>query len=266
MEVTGPILTVATAFSLIRVFEGDRWVLSVFIAAAASHLLALAVRRIGWGMLISALTTSVGLVLTVTWTHYWDTAFWGLPAGDTRAALADDLEQAWTAFGELSPPVEPVNGFTVSAMAAIWLLAFLNDWTAMRLRALFEPMVLPIVAFGFVGLVGTDKHQVLTIGVFTGALLLFAAIHRVAARIADAAWLGGEGRASTGRRALLGGSAAIAAVALAGALAAGPVLGSEQDPLVDLTEAVERGRSSSGRVVISPLVDIRGRLVNQAER
>ena len=70
LELTGPILSVATAFSLIRVFEGDGWVLPVFLAAAASHLLALAVRRIGWGMLTSALVTVVGLVLTVTWTRY----------------------------------------------------------------------------------------------------------------------------------------------------------------------------------------------------
>ena len=265
LEIAGPILTAATAFSLVRVFEGDSWVLPVFMAAAVSHLLALAVRRIGWGMLISTLASGAGLALTVTWTHYWDTTVWGLPAGDTRAALVDDLEQAWTAFGDLSPPVEPLNGFTVSALAAVWLIAFLNDWTAMRTRALFEPMLLPIVAIGFVGMVGEDQHRILTIGVFTAALLLFATIHRVVARTADAAWLGGEGRASSGRRALLAGSAAIAAVALAGALAAGPVLGSDGDPLVDLTEAVERSRRSSGRVVISPLVDIRGRLVNQAE-
>ncbi len=265
LESTGPILTAATAFGLIRVFQGDDWVLPVFIAAAVSHLLALAVRRIGWGMPISAVVTGVGLIFTVTWTRYWDTAFWGLPVGDTWTVLPDDLEQAWANFGELSPPVEPVNGFIVSAMAGIWLLAFLNDWTAMRMRALFEPMVLPIVAFGFMGLVGDGQHRILTIGLFTAALLLFATIHRVSARTAGAAWLGGEGRASSGRRALLGGSAAIAAVALAGAIAAGPALGSSEDPLVDLTEAVERGRRSSGRVVISPLVDIRGRLVNQSD-
>ena len=265
LELTGPILSAATIFSLVRVFEGDGWVLPVFIAAAASHLLALAVRRIGWGMVISTLATAVGLVLTVTWTRYWDTTFWGLPAGETWAALPDDLEQTWTDFGDLSPPVEPVNGFTVSAMAAIWLLAFLNDWTAMRMRALFEPMVLPIFAIGFVGLIGDDQHRILTIGLFTAALLLFATIHRVAARTAGAAWLGGEGRASSGRRALLVGGAAMAAVALAGAIAAGPALGSSKNPLVDLTEAVERERRTSGRVVISPLVDIRGRLVNQAD-
>ena len=265
LEVTGPILTAATALSLIRVFEGNDWVLPVIIAAAAGHLLALVVRRVGWGMLVSALSSAVGLVLAVTWTLYWDTAYWGLPAADTQSALADDLERAWTNFGELSPPVEPVDGFTVSAMAAVWLLAFFNDWMAMRMRALFEPMVLPIVAIGFTGLVGADEHRVLTIGLFTAALLLFATIHRVVARTAGAAWLGGEGRASSGRRALLGGGAAVAAVALAGALAAGPVLGSNDDPLVDLSEAVERGRRSSGRVVISPLVDIRGRLVSQAD-
>ncbi|MDE0215324.1 MAG: DUF3488 and transglutaminase-like domain-containing protein [bacterium] len=265
LEVAGPILTAATAFSLIRVFEGGAWMWPVFGAAALSHLLAVAVRRIGLGMLVSAAASGVGLVFTVTWSHYGDTTVWGLPAGRTRAALADDLEQAWTSFGELSPPVEPMDGFIVSAMAAMWLLAFLSDWTAMRTRTLFEPMVLPIAAFGFVGLVGDERHRILTIGVFTAALLLFASIHRLGARTANAVWSGGEGRASTGRRALVAGSAATAAVALAAAIAAGPVLGSDEDPIIDLTEVVERGRRSSGRVVISPLVDIRGRLVSQAE-
>ncbi|MYH71555.1 MAG: transglutaminase domain-containing protein [Acidimicrobiia bacterium] len=265
LEIAGPILTAATAFSLIRVFEGDAWILPVFGAAALSHLLALVVRRIGWGMLVSALAGGVGLVLTVTWSYYWDTTVWGLPAGGTRAALADDLEQAWTSFGELSPPVETLDGFIVSAMAAVWLIAFLSDWTAMRARTLFEPMVLPIAAIGFVGLVGEDQHRILTIGVFTGALLLFASIHRLAARTANAVWSGGESRASIGRRALLAGSAALAAVALAASIAAGPVLGNDEDPIIDLTEAVERGRRTPGRVVISPLVDIRGRLVSQGE-
>ncbi len=265
LEVAGPILTAATAFSLIRVFEGGAWMWPVFGAAALSHLLAVAVRRIGWGMLVSAAASGVGLMFTVTWSHYGDTTVWGLPAGGTRAALADDLEQAWTSFGELSPPVEPMDGFIVSAMAAVWLLAFLSDWTAMRTRTLFEPMVLPIAAFGFVGLVGDERHRILTIGVFTAALLLFASIHRLGARTANAVWSGGEGRASTGRRALVAGSAATAAVALAAAIAAGPVLGSDEDPIIDLTEVVERGRRSSGRVVISPLVDIRGRLVSQTE-
>ena len=265
LEVAGPILTVATAFSLIRVFDANGWVLPVFIAAAAGHLLALIARRIGWGMLVSALVSGVGLILAATWTLYWETAFWGLPSADTQTALADSLEQAWSDFGELSAPVDPVDGFTVSAMAAVWLLAFFSDWTAMRMRALFEPMVMPIVAVGFTGLVGADDRRFLTIGAFTAALLLFATIHRVAARTEGAAWLGGEGRAAGGRRALVGGCAAIAAVALAGAIAAGPVLGSNDDPLIDLTEAAERGRRNSGRVVISPLVDIRGRLVGQAE-
>ncbi|MCY3632017.1 MAG: DUF3488 and transglutaminase-like domain-containing protein [bacterium] len=265
LETTGPILTAATAFSLIRVFDGDAWVLPVYIAAAVSHLLAIAIRRIGWGMLVSTLISGVGLVLTITWSHYWSTAFWGFPAGRTRTELADDLEQAWTGFGDLSPPVEPLDGFVVSAMAALWLLAFVYDWTAMRTRSLFEPMALPIAATGFTGLVGGSQHRILTIGVFTGALLLFASIHRIAAQTADARWLGGEGRASFGRRALLVGSSAIAAVALVGAIVAGPVLGTQDDPIVDLTEAVERGRRSSGRVVISPLVDIRGRLVNQGD-
>ena len=262
----GLILTLATAFSLIRVFEGDSWVLPVFIAAGVSHLLALAVRLAGRGMVISSAVSGVGLVLAVTWTHYWDTAVWALPTGDTWTALADDWEGAWSAFGDLSPPIAPIDGFTVSAVVAVWLLAFLNDAAAMRVQGLFEPLMLPVVAIGFVGLVGDDQHRILTIGIFTAVLLLFATVHRIAARTTGTNWLGDKSRASAGRRALLAGGASMAVVALAGAMAAGPVLGSHDDPLVDLTETIERAsRRSPGRVVISPLVDIRGRLVNQAE-
>ena len=118
LEATGPVLTAATAFSLIRVFEGDGWVLPVYVAAAISHLLAIAIRRIGWGMLVSALASGVGLVLTVTWSHYWSTVFWGIPAGNTWAELGGDLEQAWTVFGELSPPVKPSRGVTGDSFEA----------------------------------------------------------------------------------------------------------------------------------------------------
>ncbi|MCY4037422.1 MAG: transglutaminaseTgpA domain-containing protein, partial [bacterium] len=263
-EIAGPALTAATAFSLIRVFDGRSWILPVLIAAATSHLLALAVRRIGWSMPVSTLVSGVGLLLTVTWTHYWHTTAWGMPVAETLAALADDFEAAWTAFGDLSPPVAPLNGFTVTAMVVTWLIAFLlDDCWAMRHRALSESMLLPIAAIGFVGLVGDHQHRILTIGVFTAALLYFAVIHRVAARTAGIPWLGGRGRASAGRRSLLIAGAAMAAFALGGALAAVPVLSSDDSPLVDL--AVERRRESSTRVVISPLVDIRGRLVNQAD-
>ena len=264
-EVTGPLFTLATAFSLVRVFEGDGWVVPVVVAAGVGHLLAAAVRGLGWNILVSALVSGVGLILTVTWTHYWDTAVWGLPAGQTWSALADDMDQAWAGFGDLSPPVALLDGFTVSAMAAVWLLAFLHDWAAMRDRNLLEPILLPVLAFGFVGLVGDERHRMLTIGVFTAALLVMVIVHRVAARTVDAPWLEGESRASSGRRSLVAGSAAMAAVALAGAVMAGPVLGSDEAPLVDLTEVAERSQRTSGRVVISPLVDIRGRLVNQAE-
>ena len=265
LEVAGPLLTAATAFSLVQVFEGGTWVWPVLLAGAASHLLALSVRRIGWGMLTSSLVSGVGLALTVTWTHYWDTVLWALPTGDTWATLSGDWEAAWGTFGDLSPPVAPLDGFTVSAVVAVWLLAFLNDAAVMRVQGLFEPMVLPIAAIGFLGLAGSDQYQILTIGLFTAALLLFATIHRVVIRTADATWLGGEARASRGRRALLAGSLAMAAVAVAGAMAAGPVLGSDEEPIINLTDAVERGRRTSGRVVISPLVDIRGRLVNQGD-
>ena len=265
LEAVGPILTLALAFGLIRVFEGDRWVIPVLIAALSSHLLALSARRIGWGVPVSALVGGVGLILVITWTHYRDTTFWGLPARSTWSALINDQDQAWAALGNLSPPVEPLNGFIVSAMAAVWALAFFNDWAAMRTRTLLESLLLPIAVTGLVGLIGDERHRMLTIGVFIAALLLFVWIHRVVARTTGAAWLGGESRAPDGRRAMLLAGALPAAIALAAAVLVGPVLGDHDDPLLDLTGIADRDDSGTERFVISPLVDIRGRLVNQAE-
>lgn len=265
IEATGPVLTLATAFSLIRVFAGAEWVLPVFIAAGASHLLALVLRRLSFGLLTSATAGAVGLILTIAWTRYGHTLFWGMPSGDTQSALATDLEDAWSAFGDISTPADPLSGFLVSAMAAVWLMAFLIDFMALRRRALFHAIAAPIAAAGFLGLVGDTRYQVLTTGAFTAALLLFVSVHRVAARTANAAWLGGDSRARSGRRALVGASAAIAAASLAAAVAAGPVLGGNEDPIFDLAESIEESGGGSKRVVISPLADIRGRLVGQAE-
>ncbi len=258
-------LTLAVVFGLIRVFEGGRWILPVVVAALVGHLPALGARRLSWGMSASILTGGVGLILAVAWTHYWHTTVWGLPLRSTWSSLVNDLERAWAAFGSLSPPVEPTNGFTISAMVAVWLLAVFNDWSAMRTRTLLEPTLPAIAVIGFVGLVGDERYRVLTIGVFTAALLVFVLIHRVVNRTAGAAWLGGESRAPAGRRAMLLAGALPAAIALGAAVVAGPVLGDSDDPLVDLAEITDLGDSSPDRIVISPLVDIRGRLVNRAE-
>ena len=265
LEAVGPVLTLAAAFSLIRVFAGAEWVLPVFTAAGAAHLLALLLRRLGFGALASAAACAVGLVLTVSWTRYGHTLFWGMPSGDTLSALATDLEDAWAAFGDISTPADPLSGFLVSAMAAVWLMAFLIDWTALRRRALFVSVAAPIAAVGFVGLVGDTRYRILTIGAFTAALLLFVSVHRVAARTANAAWLGGASQARSGRRALLGASAAIAAASVAAAVAAGPVLGGGEDPVFNLPESIQGASAGSKRVVVSPLVDIRDRLASQAE-
>ena len=72
-EVAGPLLTLATAFSLVRVFEGDDWVVPVVIAAGVGHLLAAAVRGLGGGTCwCRRWSAGAGLILAVTWTHYWD--------------------------------------------------------------------------------------------------------------------------------------------------------------------------------------------------
>ncbi len=264
-ELVGPILTIATAISLIGLLSGTSWVTAVLLAAVINHLLLLVMRLLRLPLPVAALGSAAGLALLVTWTHYQHTTYWALPTTNTASNLGDDIANAWENFGNISTPTDPTTGFVVSAMAALWVIAFFVDWATMRAKAPYEALFFPICAMAFVGVVGDGSYQVLTVGLFLAALLLLVCVHRVANNTASSRWLGGHKQAVSAKGGLLAVSGLIAVVGLSTALVTTPVLQSNDKPIIDLTDPRSGGSDSPRRVVISPLVDIRSRLVNRSE-
>ncbi|MCY4256977.1 MAG: transglutaminaseTgpA domain-containing protein [bacterium] len=271
-EFVGPSLTGATAVSLIGLFEGTSWVTSVLLAVTLSHLFLLLMRYLKLKLPTAALVDMVCLVLLITWTHYSNTTFWALPTSTTASQVGQDLGDAWASFGDTSAPVEPATGYVISAIAAVWMIAFFVDWAAMRSKSPYLALVLPLLAVSFVEVVGDSRDRNIGAYVLVAVLLLFLCVCKITTRTTGARWLGGAQKAKPARRALLGAGTAIGAAGLCAALLAAPALSNNEDPIINLTEAArdltDAARSSeeaADRVVISPLVDIRGRLVNRSE-
>ncbi len=253
--------TVTAVAGFSRLFDDTSWVSPLLAATIVAHVTVAAVRRIGRGLLVSAALSAVVMTLQVTWTHYRPTLELGLPTGATRDALDADLTAAWNLFDEVKAPTEPVIGFVVVATIAVWVIAYLSDWAAFRLWSPLESVLPTFAMFVFVAFFGDEGDRIALSALYLGALIGFQLFHHLTRQTQEVRWLAGTQRSGTS--ALTRAGAVVSAIVVLGAAAAGPALpGAKQDPLVDLDT---RAGGRDTRVVISPIVDIRGRLVEQAD-
>lgn len=259
-EVSLALLTVATVIGMGRLFAGAGWLLPLTLNAAAAHLLATLLRRRGLSLPAAAVLMTLTAMLAVTWTTQWSTTVVGLPTASTWSAMVADLGDAWSTYQDVIAPAPVVAGFIVAACLAIWCVAYVADWAAFRLWVPFEATLPAGTLFLFTALLGSSAGRAWAIVLYAGALLGFLLLHRMAREDRDGHW--GAGRAELGHRALLrtGGSLALVAV-LTGAVV-GPLLPGADSPGVLDPRSLSGGGGS--RVTISPLVDIRSRLVEQA--
>jgi transglutaminase-like putative cysteine protease len=202
----------------------------------------------------------LGLVLYLAWVLEPSTTWYGLPGGDTWHAVADDLSQAWERFGRVVAPVPTERGFLVAASIAIWIGAVIADWAAFRLGTAFEAMVPSFAVFVFAAALGADRSRAAYTALYLAAALAFLLIHGAARRAESTAWF--ASRLRGGPRAIVQGGVAVGVVAVLAALVLGPVLpGAGAAPLIDWRN---RDRNNDSRVTVSPLVDIRSRLLEQS--
>lgn len=256
-EVAGALLAVAAVAGFVRLFDGGGgWALPCLVAPVLSSALAAWARRRGWGIGAAGALSAVAAALVLAWMLYGETTAYGLPWAGTWAAVRADLAAGWTAFKEVAPPAPAETGFVLAAAAAAWAAAFLADWAAFRLWAPIEAIVPSTTLFVFTCLLGTDRHRTATTAAYLGAALAFVLVHRVARQERSTSWLASDPRA--GARSLIRVGGAIGAVALMAALVVGPALpGAARPALVDW----KGGEGGGARVTVSPLVDIRSRLV-----
>jgi transglutaminase-like putative cysteine protease len=255
------LLTLAAALGMGRLFSGGDFAFPFAVVALGAHWLAWATRRAGL-TLASALPVSLlGVAVLLAWTLFPHTTAYGMPWAGTWEAITTALHEAWTAFATVVAPAPPTKGFLAAGMVGIGVAALLADWAAFRVRAAFEAGIPAFTLFLFTAVLGTPERRSLHVVAFLLALLLFVLVHQAGAVGESASWFASRSRGGLG--ALLQGGALLAAVAVVAAVFVGPVLpGSSSEPVLDWRQGDGAGNGS--RTTVSPLVDIRGRLVNQS--
>ncbi len=256
-------ITVAAVVGLTRLFSDGEFLVPVVAAALASHVVAAACRRMGMHPALAAIVSGLGLVLFVTWVVEPHTATMGvIPGPDTWRGFGADLRDAFAKFGEVKAPVATTRGFVLTCVVGTWMAAWLGDLFAFRMRARFEALVPSFTIFLFGAMLGTDRHRVAVAALYLAAILAFVVLADLSAKAASTTWFGD--RTADGQGAVLRGAVVVAVVAVVVGAVVGPRLpGAESAGLFGLGD--RPGGSNSPRVTVSPLVDIRGRLVDQSD-
>ncbi len=253
-------VTASVVFGFSRLFGSWGFFWPMLGVAAYAHLSTMVLRRRGVGVPVSALVSGAGFVLVATWLWFPSTTRLVLPSPDTVDAVRTELDRSWDAFRELTAPVPVQDGFLLAAAVALLFAVFLADWAAFRLWSPIEAIVPATTMFVFCTLLGSERQRVGSAVVFAAAALVFVLVHRVVRLEGGTGWLTTD--VATGGRALLRAGGALAVLAVLGGVVVGPRLpGASDDALVDWRNDEAGGGS---RVTISPLVDIRERLVTQS--
>ncbi len=173
-----------------------------------------------------------------------------------------DLTTSWQLFDEVKAPTDALVGYVVLATIAVWLVAFLADWAAFRLASTFEALLPSFAVVVFIAFFGTETDRFRLTGVYLIAVFAFFLAHRLWREARSARWLADNASSGTSS-ARPDGRGPWSWLRSSAASSSGPMLpGAAEEALIDLDE---RGDGPGTRVVVSPIVDIRGRLVDQAD-
>ncbi|MBV8236708.1 MAG: transglutaminase domain-containing protein [Acidimicrobiia bacterium] len=260
-ELSVVLLTATAAISLLRLFTDGSFLDRVLLAALAAHALAWAARRMRLGLGGATLLSAVGLLLFVAWAVEPHTLSAGLPLAKTWHTMSTDLRNAVDRFNTVVPPTPVTRGFVLASVLATWVCAFLADTAAFRLAATFEAVIPSFTMFLFGSVLAYNRNRLALSALYLASVLLFVLFLSVARRAETDNWL--AGRRAPGSRALLGKGLAVGAIAVLVAVVAGPDLPGAGSAPVFNWRAKDNGPSS--RTTISPLVDIRSRLVDQSD-
>lgn len=256
IAVAGFSLVVAAGFA--RVFPGWSFLPDLALIVLVGHGLSTVLARLrvtGW-LAVPAVTFAVGWV--VARLSYGSTFSWGLPTSQTWQLARLELDVVRQQFATTTAPVEYGAGWALLAAVGVGIVVLLGDTFAFRAEARAETLVPGGVLFVIVGALGDERLRIAT----TVAVVAAGYVTVVALRALHTGDRRPVLRASRAPVDLVAPTAICAALVVAlVAGAVGPRLpGAGEDPLIDT-----RGRSGGVTEVVSPLVDIRSRLVNQSD-
>src|SRR5262245_47787727 len=249
-------VTVAIGFS--RVFVGWDFLGDLVLIAVVGHGVSYLTRKLRLSPFVAIPLVLVVLTWLVAWIYYPDTFSGVFPLADTWETVRADFRTVRDEFQSTTPPVDYAGGWAFLAGATMAATVWLADTFAFRAQARGEALVPGAVLFVFVAALGVDERRIVTSLVVVGAGFCALALLRQRLERRPRTVLG---RPLHPLVTTIPGILCAGAVVLAGAWALGPNLpGADEEPLFETRN--ERGGVTE---IVSPLVDIRSRLVNQAE-
>ena len=255
-------VTVVVAIGMGRLFSSTLYFWPVVCAAMAGHAVSWLGRRRGWRVTAVAPAAAAAWWLLVGWLVLPTTTVYALPLGRTLHVALTALGDSYRDFSHVVAPAPPAHGFVIAAMAAVTTAAVLADWSAFRMRSVFEATLPTFTVFVFAGVLGAPRYRTVAIVGYVAAVLVFLLLHHATLATETMTWF--ASRAGGGTSALVQGGASLGAAAIGAAVLLAPIIpGSHSDPILSYRTG-GGGAGTAPRTTISPLVDIRGRLVDQS--
>ncbi|MEZ5283052.1 MAG: DUF3488 and transglutaminase-like domain-containing protein [Acidimicrobiales bacterium] len=254
-------VTLSTTIALSRLFDDNSYFVPVAGSVVCSHLLSMLLRRARLSTPVALMATLLTMLFFVTNVRYGATTTAAVPTGDTWSQIRSDLSEAWDAFAVVKAPTEALDGFVLALMVVMWAAAALADLAAFRVRTVVEALLPSTVVVVFVSLLGVPDNRAATTALFLASVAAFVLLSRIAFPLSSAVPVGPTRVRQPGAQARTGASM-IASMVVVG-LIVGPLLpGVNAEAVIDW-KALDGGGGS--RVTLSPLVDARGRLVEQTD-
>ncbi|MGH1494100.1 MAG: DUF3488 domain-containing protein, partial [Acidimicrobiales bacterium] len=263
LEISAALLVPAACVGFSRVFIETSTVMPIIGAALLSSAAAVLARRLRVPLVISTLISLALLTALIANRYAPGTARLGiLPTRETYDQLRLLFDELILNFQELKTPVPALQPFVAASMIGAWIMAFLTDWGAMRLRLAFEPVLPSGLLFIFTSIppVSAGGNVILSTVVFGAAIAAWAVSQRAANLLQRGVWLANDHR--RGPASIGAAGAVVASIAvLAGAIVGPRLPGAGAEPIITLDE-----QGDPTRVVVSPFVNIRSRLVSQTSQ
>ncbi len=261
-EIAFALVSLTAVIGLRRVFLAGDWTGVLVLQVVAAHGTVVALRRLRLATPTAAALGAVAGVVAISWAFAGDLTTFGVPTATTFDALRTSIDEAFAQFSEVKAPTEALDGFLIAVSGGIWAGAIIGDWAAFRVGASVEAVLPAASLFGVAAVLGADIDRILVTGLWIAAVLAFVLFRRAERLGRTSAWVGDAGARGPRTLVALGVLLALAATLVAAAL--GPRLpGADADAIVSLTDIGDDGPGT--RVTVSPLVDIRSRLVDQAD-
>lgn len=251
------LFSISVAAGFARVFDGWSFLADLVVLIVVGHGVSFVLRATsvtGWLAVPLTALTLAWLVLAL---HHAPTFSWWLPTAETWELVRLELATVRDQFPTETAPVDYLGGWALLTTIGLAAVVLLADTFAFRADARGEALVPGGVLFVFIGAIGDERLQILLTCLLVAAGVLAVVLLRRAGESTGPVLRPERTPASLAAPAAVG--VAVSVAIIAGVV--GPrIPGAGAEPLLET-----RGRSGGVTEVVSPLVDIRSRLVSQSD-